>query len=55
MSYRLMDLEMPAPLPEECLKRIPPALIRELTEIVGPVEYPRPATPSIDFLDFPEN
>ena len=43
------------PLPEECLKRVPPALVRELRETVGSVDLPRPATPSIDFLEFPCN
>jgi hypothetical protein len=53
-SPKLMHLDVGEPLPEECLKRVPPALIRCLTETVGPVEKPRPATPGIDFLEFEE-
>lgn len=50
---RIMHLDVGDAPEEPILKRIPPALIRHLiTETVGPVEYPRPATPSVDFLEF---
>ena len=51
---KIMHLDVGDPLPEECLKRVPPALVHCLVEIVGPCEYPRPATPGIEFLDFSE-
>ena len=52
MAIRIMHLDVGDAPEEPILKRIPPALVRELTETVGPVEYPRPSTPSVDFLEF---
>jgi hypothetical protein len=51
-SPQIMRLDVGEPEEEPCLKRIPPGC-PHLIETVGPVEYPRPATPSIDMLDFP--
>jgi hypothetical protein len=51
MRPKIMHLDVGAPEPEPCLKRVPPGN-PHLVETVGPVEYPRAATPGADALEF---